>query len=317
MITEKEILSWKERGKLHKLLEVLNSNDKDIRSKAEEALVSLGKDGVEPILKAFGKQKFKLRHDIGSRLLTKIYKTSRDEEIIDILISSFTDEKNNWDIRNKCALALGSTGHQRALEPLVTQLLHDSGYLNSNVVQALAALKNESAIPPLIRRMVGVYQGKEYIEDSIIEALVKLGGTSVPYLLEEAEKPGANRKEAVLRTLKKLKNKYMSSEQSEEYERLVERYGIQVYKGGLGERYCSKQCYTEAADFINGIAVKRNPSVCGICKRKITSIDYTVSGVGIVPYEGGVFYVCSNCGESAHQFFKSYNRCCMCGRLLE
>ena len=79
--------------------------------------------------------------------------------------------------------------------------------------------------------------------------------------------------------------------------------------GGFGEPYCSDKCYEDGGRYAFTLARESASGQCGFCRKPVT---VGVSGGG-APHEGKTLYVCDGgCGTRARDYFKTYNKCCMC-----
>jgi signal recognition particle receptor subunit beta len=89
---------------------------------------------------------------------------------------------------------------------------------------------------------------------------------------------------------------------------------VEVKRGGLGEPYCSEECYARAAQYP---LLQIAPGVrCGICGNIVQSSLHYGRNYAVVPYEGGTLVVCQNCGHRAREHFQSYRKCCMCQKSI-
>jgi hypothetical protein len=83
-------------------------------------------------------------------------------------------------------------------------------------------------------------------------------------------------------------------------------------RGGLGEPYCSDQCYEKGGKYASAVMLKNQTGVCGFCQKQVQASMYSASNCGVIPYEGINLFVCSNCVGKAKEYLGSYRKCCMC-----
>jgi len=79
-------------------------------------------------------------------------------------------------------------------------------------------------------------------------------------------------------------------------------------RGGAGEPYCSKACYTRGGRYAFALEAKRAQGPCGFCQ---TQVD-AAAAIGI-PHEGKTLFVCSDCAPTKwRQYAATYRKCCFC-----
>jgi hypothetical protein len=104
-------------------------------------------------------------------------------------------------------------------------------------------------------------------------------------------------------------------------------------KGGLGEPYCSDECWSKAGKKItkalgilsvgldgrlriygNKQSKMGQTTYCHFCERKM--VISPLFGISAVPYAGKMIFICPLCRSKAKKFFKEYKNCCLCKKSL-
>ncbi len=89
-----------------------------------------------------------------------------------------------------------------------------------------------------------------------------------------------------------------------------------VKRGGLGEPYCSDQCYEQGGKYAAAVRLKNQTGVCGFCQRPVQASMYGNASCAVIPYEGVNLFVCQNCIGKAREYLRNYRKCCMCQKSI-
>ena len=84
------------------------------------------------------------------------------------------------------------------------------------------------------------------------------------------------------------------------------------HRGGLGEPYCSEQCYESGQRYVGSVMLQGQSGVCGFCQKPVRASLYGEQECAAIPFEGMTLFVCIACAEKATAFLKNYQKCCMC-----
>jgi hypothetical protein len=90
-------------------------------------------------------------------------------------------------------------------------------------------------------------------------------------------------------------------------------------RGGLGEPYCSKECWEQGGRYAFSVQVKNESDPCGFCQKQVQMSAFGVgvlSGGAAIPYEGMTLFVCDGCASKAETHLLAYRKCCMCQKAL-
>lgn len=172
-----------------------------------------------------------------------------------------------------------------AVELLIAALQNEDYQVRGGAAKALGRIGDKEAIEPLIPVLKDSF---ERVQHEAVWALDSLGW-----------KPKTSAE----------KTAYWSAKP-----RPVSVQVIAKYRGGLGEPYCSEECYAQAARY--PLLQIETGGVCGICGNPVFTSVHSGKNYGVVPYEGGILVVCQNCTLRARERFRTYNKCCMCQKSI-
>lgn len=128
------------------LLDALNSNSKNIRSGAAEALGEIGAEkAVESLVNSLLFDDFDL-YTISNALI-KINSNKAVEPLLSALNEVGDSKKRN------IIYILSNIGDQRVIEPLINQLNAKSAHVRRRAVEALGNIKDKKAVEPLIEAL--------------------------------------------------------------------------------------------------------------------------------------------------------------------
>ena len=132
------------------LIQELDDEEKDVRSRAAEALGRIGSDqAVEPLVKALATDKDGSVRGRAADALGSI----GSEQAIEPLVKGLATDKDRY-VRGSAAEALGRIGSEQAIEPLVKGLATDKDrYVRGSAAEALGRIGSEQAIEPLVKAL--------------------------------------------------------------------------------------------------------------------------------------------------------------------
>ena len=87
-------------------------------------------------------------------------------------------------------------------------------------------------------------------------------------------------------------------------------------RGGLGEPYCSQECYGQGGKYAGSAMLKNQAGYCGFCRSPVQASMYGEESCGVVPFEGVTLFVCVRCLDRARQHFSAYQKCSMCQKSI-
>ena len=155
------------------LINALNDRTWKTRRQASDALISLGKPAVQPLMAAIRENTFTVfTLPEAVRALGGI----GDEQAVDLLI----EELENWNVHavQEAIKGLGHLGSPQAIQPLIAVFRHDWDDEETitawqEASKALAAI-GETALVPLIE---GLQDRNSLVRSGVIDALGQLRGT--------------------------------------------------------------------------------------------------------------------------------------------
>ncbi len=89
-----------------------------------------------------------------------------------------------------------------------------------------------------------------------------------------------------------------------------------IIHGGLGEPYCSQECFDKGGKYASAVMLKKQTGVCGICQKPVQASMYGSPNCAIVPYEGVNLFICNSCTIEGKAYLQDYQKCCMCQKSI-
>ena len=173
-----------DKEEFKKLIEMLQSGDKDKVAYAAVRLVALGNSIVAPLIELFGDKKCNsISLDIAGILGNMVTAALKP------LLAALKDK--NSSVRAGAAAALGCPPitHVQALQPLIDALNDKASWVRVNAARSLATFKNKEALEPLINvlsdtnydvRCAAAFSLGEIPEERAVAELVRLLNSEDP-----------------------------------------------------------------------------------------------------------------------------------------
>jgi HEAT repeat protein len=282
---------------------IKHSSEHHVREMAVKALHNIGGEYVvKPLITALKDEHVDVRFS-AIKALGQLGDSQAVEPLIDML--------NDEDLCRAAATSLGQLGDSRAIKPLIVALRHKDRIMRWVVAEVLGALGGTEVVKPLVAAL-----GDEdnVVREAATKALKQLG---VDFLVDALSADIQDVRVAAAEALDKLGWQPEDTEAESAYrvaKELKELAHTVRYRGGLGEPYCSEECYARAAQY--PLLQIETGGVCGICGNAVFTSVRSGKNYGVVPYEGGILVVCQNCALRARERFRTYNKCCMCQKSI-
>ncbi|NLE76885.1 MAG: HEAT repeat domain-containing protein [Chloroflexi bacterium] len=191
--------------------------------------------------------------------------------------------------------ALGLIGDARAVEPLIDFLGGELPVVSSAAAAALGRIGDLRAVGPL----VAVLHSDNWW----------LQGWAAPALEQILKAHPLAPLEGVAQALERY---YEAKETRAAEQRAKEGARRPAFRGGLGEPYCSQECYDRAALYAMLDIPDATCSLCG------TRAFTTSAGrnYAVIPYEGKTWVICRSCVPTMQARLQSAEKCAMCQKGL-
>jgi len=261
-----------------------------------------------------------------------------DSRAVDSLTTALGD--TNKDVHRNAAIGLGKIDDERAMNALSTLLESAEASDRMLAFEALGTTGNKKAVQPILSALKK-YESYE-MGKAVLDALRKMGckpaeidnfedEVKVAYGIEQKNKdqlcrlgePAICQLSGALTSNDRETGKFaanvLAAIGGAQAIKLLNAYGysyllpmkdvtIQIFRGGLGEPYCSHNCYSKAASYAMLDII--GSSNCGKCGRPV--MGGRDRNYAAIPYEGKTLLICRSCIPEMKSRLRDYRQCCLC-----
>jgi HEAT repeat protein len=250
---------------------------------------------LEPILMALRDPRYTVR-----AAAVEALSDIKDPKVEPALFAAYKDPSNS--VRVRVIRALGWMGHDSSLSVIFEGLKDPDSYVRSTSVGILSKYFPSIALEHV---MAAINDPELSVRYSVVNALAEIGDEPAKKALIAlaCNSPDIKVRNEALECLKKKGWQAPITE-------LVRP--IHIHYGGLGEPYCSDDCFRRGAAFaLTDIAVGQ----CKVCGNRVWT-KYGEREYAVIPYEGGMLVVCKRCVYQIREKMKTYKKCSICQRDL-